>query len=169
MTNLYNLDLAHLVVVTYENHGPTLVFRAECTCGWSGDGHDDNALAELDADDHHTIAVGPADGLDAAISGLLDLQDDLAAAVMWLAEHWSPDLPVPGSRGVGADPAGVDLAVCCTSFDQLARIARVLDAPVVDDPAPDTAGNRYRRTERRFGWVRLFAYRSLSDIDQAAA
>ncbi len=29
------------------------------------------------------------------MSGLLDLQDDLADAVMWLAENWSADLPVP--------------------------------------------------------------------------
>lgn len=167
MTDLDDLDLAHLVVVTYEHHGPRVDFRAECTCGWTGDGQDDTALAELDADDHRAVVVRPAEGLDAAISGLLDLQDDLTAVVMWLAEHWSADLPAP-RWSVGADPAGVDLAVACANV-QLARIARVFDAPVVEDTTPDAAGHLCRCAERRFGRVRLVAYRSLADTDRAAA
>jgi hypothetical protein len=156
-------------MVTYETHGPRVVFRAECSCGWSGDGHDDNALAELDADDHRTIAVPPADGLDAAISGLLDLQDDLSRVVMWLAEHWSADLPAPVSWGTGTDPARVDLAAYCHCPDLLTRAAAALDAPVVDDVAPDPRGCRYQRASRSFGRVRLEVYRALDGDTQAAA
>src|SRR5688572_18356382 len=103
MTRVHEMiELTHLVVVTYDDDGPArLRFRAECSCGWSGPWHDDNALAEMDGEDHRGMALGPADGLDRLISGLLDLQDDLARAVMWLAEHWSADLPVPRSRGFG--------------------------------------------------------------------
>jgi len=169
MTDMHELMVSHLVVVTYENHGPTIVFRAECSCGWSGDGHDDNALAELDADDHRTVAVDPGDDLDGAISGLLDLQDDLAQAVMWLAEHWSADLPAPVSWGTGTDPARVDLAAYCLDPDLLARAAIVLGAPVVDDAAPDTRGCRYQRASRRFGRVQLEVYRALDGDTQAAA
>jgi hypothetical protein len=169
MTDLHDLMVSHLVVVTYDNHGPAMVFRAECSCGWSGDGHDDNTLAELDADDHRTVAVDPGDGLDAAISGLLDLQDDLAETVMWLAEHWSADLPVPVSWGVGTNPAGVDLAAYCLDPVRLARAAAALGVPVVDDPAPDVRGRRYQRASRRFGRVRLEVYRALDPDAQAAA
>ena len=38
---------------------------------------------------------GRPPALDAAMSELLDLQDDLADVVVWLAENWSADLPVP--------------------------------------------------------------------------
>jgi hypothetical protein len=169
MTDLRDLMVSHLVVVTYENRGPAMVFRAECSCGWSGDGHDDNALAELDGDDHRSVVLDPADDLDAAITGLLDLQDDLAAAVMWLAEHWSADLPVPVSWGVGTEPARVDLAAYCLDPDLLDRAAAVLGAPVVDDAAPDTCGHRYQRATRRFGRVRLEVYRALDSDTEAAA
>ena len=169
MTDVHDLMVSHLVVVTYEDHGPTIVFRAECSCGWSGDGHDDNALAELDADDHRTVAIEPGDDLDTAISGLLDLQDDLAETVMWLAEHWSADLPVPVSWGVGADPARVDLAAYCHCPDVLIRAAAALAAPVVDDPAPDSRGCRYQRASRRFGRVRLEVYRAFDPDTKAVA
>ena len=46
--------------------------------------------------------MGPGDGLDRLMSELLDLQDDLARAVMWLAEHWSADLPAPARAGASA-------------------------------------------------------------------
>lgn len=169
MTDLHDLEVCHLVVVTYEIHGPAIVFRAECSCGWSGDGHDDNLLAELDAEDHRSVAVGPADEIDVAITGLLDLQDDLASVVMWLAEHWSADLPAPVSRGVGSDLARVDLAVYCLDAALLDRAAAALDAPVVDDPAPDAGGRRYRRASRSFGRVRLEVYRMLDTDTEAVA
>jgi hypothetical protein len=170
MTDVHDrFEVSHLVVVTYENHGPQVVFRAECSCGWSGDGHDDNALAELDGDDHRSVAVDPADDLDGAITGLLDLQDDLAQAVMWLAEHWSADLPVPVSWGVGTDPARVDLAAYFLDPDLLDRAAATLAVPVVDDPAPDARGRRYRRASRSFGRVRLEVYRMLDSDNEVAA
>ena len=37
----------------------------------------------------------------------------------------------------------------------LDRAAGVLGVPLVDDPAPDARGNRYRRATRPFGRVRL--------------
>lgn len=169
ITDLHDLEVCHLVVVTYENHGPRVVFRAECSCGWSGDGHEDTALAELDAEDHRSVVIDPADDLDATITGLLDLQDDLASVVMWLAEHWSADLPAPVSWGVGTDPARVDLAAYCLDPALLDRAATVLDARVVDDPAPDTGGRRYQRAARSFGRVRFEVYRMLDSDTEAAA
>ena len=100
MTSIYDsIDLAHFLVVTYEDHRDGQRLRAECSCGWSGDWRDDGAMAEADGDDHREVAVGPGDGLDRLMGELLDLQDDLARAVMWLAEHWSADLPArtPGA------------------------------------------------------------------------
>jgi hypothetical protein len=162
MTRVHDMiELTHMVVVTYADTATGVVFRAECSCGWSGDSHDDTALAELDGDDHHGVAVAPADDLDRAISGMLDLQDDLARAVMWLAEHWSADLPVPASRGVGLDAARVELAAYCDTAEVLARAAAVLGAPLVDDTTPDSYGARYQRAVRTFGRVRLEVYRAL--------
>jgi hypothetical protein len=155
------IELAHLVVVTYDDTASGVVFRAECSCGWSGDWHDDNTVAEGDGEDHRGVAVGPADGLDRLISGLLDLQDDLARAVMWLAEHWSADLPVPGSRGFGSNTARVELSAYCRTVEQLERAAAVMDAPLEDDEQPDSYGARYRRAARTFGRVRLEVYWAL--------
>jgi hypothetical protein len=156
------IELAHVVVVTYDDDGPArLRFRAECSCGWYGDWYDDNTVAEVDGEDHRGVAVGPADGLDGLISGLLDLQDDLARAVMWLAEHWSADLPVPGSRGFGSHTARVELSAYCGTVDLLEQAASVLDAPAEDDKVPDSCGVRYRRAVRTFGRVRLEIYRAL--------
>jgi hypothetical protein len=160
MTDLDDLTVAHLVVVTNDT-SPGGLFRAECSCGWSGDRHDDAALAELDGDDHRIVAVSPADEMDRAISGLLDLQDDLAAAVMWLAENWSADLPAPTDLGTDG-PAEVLLLACCASADELARAADLLGVELVDDPGPDSSGARYRRGRRTFGGrVTLQAYRLL--------
>jgi hypothetical protein len=162
MTRVHDaIELAHLVVVTYEDTASGVVFRAECSCGWSGDRHDDNAVAELDGDDHRGVAVGPADDLDRLISGLLDLQDDVARAVIWLAEHWSADLPVPRSRGFGVDAARVELSAYCDTAEVLARAAAVLGSPPVDDETPDSYGARYRRAVRTFGRVCLVVYRAL--------
>ena len=57
--------------------------------------------------DHPHEAVGPPDAMDAAMSAMLDLQDDLAGVVMWLAENWSTDLPSPylhGARPLTTSP-----------------------------------------------------------------
>jgi hypothetical protein len=164
------IEVAHLVVVLYDEDSNVEAgwdrsaerYRAECSCGWSGDWHHEGPLAEADADDHREILIGPADGLDGLMSELLDLQDDLARAVMWLAEHWSADLPVPGARAFGADRARIELSAYCGTAGELTRAADVLGALLVDDPAPDSRGNRYRRATRPFGRVQLRVFRELT-------
>src|ERR671919_568607 len=97
------IELAHLVEVVYHEDGwaesgwdPTAErWRAECSCGWTGDWHDDAVLAGADGEDHRGVVVGRGDALDGLISELFDLQDHLARAVMGLADQWSADLPVP--------------------------------------------------------------------------
>jgi hypothetical protein len=163
-------EVAHLVVVVYDEDGRAEAGwdrgaerdRAECSCGWSGDWHHDGALAEADGDDHREIVIGPSDGLDRLMGELLDLQDDLARAVIWLAEHWSADLPVPRCRGLGSENARVELSAYCLTAGELARAADVLGVPLVDDPAPDSRGMRYRRALRRFGRVQLRVFRELA-------
>jgi hypothetical protein len=119
-------------------------------------------LADAAAEDHREIAIDPGDGLDRLMGELLDLQDDLAQAVMWLAEHWSADLPAPYAYGYGSDPVGVRLLAYCGSGDVLTRAVAVLGMPLADDPAPDTQGVRYRRAVRRFGVVALHVYREIA-------
>jgi hypothetical protein len=181
MTRIYDtIDVAHLVVVTYDEDSFTesssdpgaARYRAECSCGWAGEWHDDAAMAEADGDDHREVVIGPGDELDELMSDLLDLQDHLAQAVMWLAEHWSADLPVPKVRGKVREPAGIELSAYCTDADVLSRAADLLRVPVVDDPAPDLRGCRYRRAVRSFGSVTLELFRTIdspSDINGAAA
>jgi hypothetical protein len=141
-------------------------YRAACSCGWTGEWRPDDLAATDDAEDHREVVTdrldGPPVGFDRFMSGLLDLQDDLAAAAMWLAEHWSADLPVPGwytsGREAGAGPAFLVLAYCVP--DDLARAAELLGAEVVEDPCPDVNGNRYRRAQRAFGRVLIEGYTS---------
>ena len=117
------------------------------------------------------MVVGPADELDRLICGLLDLQDDLAQAVMWLAEHWSADLPVAGSaRVTGVGSARVDLSAYCRHAELLApgrgaswvRRWSMTEAP--DRRATATGGRL-----RPFGRVRLEVYRRLDPDSGAAA
>jgi hypothetical protein len=168
MTDL-DFTVTHLIVVSDDHAGAGRVFRAECSCGWSGDRHGDPASAGHDRDDHRMVAVGPADELDRSISRLLDLQDDLAQAVVWLAERWSADLPAPSAGSTGADGLGVVLSAYCLTPALLSRAAGALDAPVIDDPGPDDAGNRYQRAIRQFGRVRIEVFRRLDPDHQAAA
>jgi hypothetical protein len=126
-------------------------------------------LADLDGDDHRMVAVGPADELDRSISGMLDLQDDLAQAVMWLAEHWSADLPAPSAGSTGAEGLGVVLSAYCLTPALLTRAAGALDSPVVNDSGPDSTGNHYQRATREFGRVRIEVFRRLDPDHRAAA
>jgi hypothetical protein len=159
-TTTPTIELVHLVEV--ESFSPyDDCYAAVCSCGWVGDTQREAAWAEADAVDHREVAVGPGDDLDMVMSELLDIQDDLARAVVWLAEHWSADLPAPTVYGAGggASPARVDLSTYCMSSDDLARVAELLDAPMVDDPAPNGVnGACYRRVSRRFGRVTLSAF-----------
>jgi hypothetical protein len=146
-------------------------YRAECPCGWVSEwfGYDDEA--EWAAEDHREVAIdtGPAarpEGFDRFMSGLLDLQDDLVAVSLWLAEHWRADLPVPGWLANGSDddydrPAFRVSAYCRERAD-LARAAELLGVTVVEDPARDGRGNRYRRATRHFGRVVVEAFTAVS-------
>jgi hypothetical protein len=171
MTSIYDrFEPAHLVVVVYHEDSAAEAtwdrsaerYRAECSCGWSGDWHDDGTLAELDGDDHREVVVSPADEVDRLMSELLDFQDDLARMVMWLAEHWAADLPVPRIRSAGHDEPGISLLTYCATPEELVRAAAVLGAELVDDVAPDSLGKRYRRATRPFGRVSLLVYRAVA-------
>jgi hypothetical protein len=163
-TVLSPYDLAHLVQVVHQDETG---FRAECVCGWASGWAADQTTAECAAVEHREVAVGPPTGLDAALSDLLDLQDDLADVVMWLAENWSADLPTPRGcprrhyRGDGDATPGVGLLVFCATLAELDRLARLLDAPVIPDEQVDSVGPRYERAVREFGRVQIDAYRRL--------
>jgi hypothetical protein len=161
------IELVHLVEV--ESFSPyDDCYAAVCSCGWAGDTQREAATAEADADGHREVAVGPGDDLDAVMSELLDIQDDLARVVVWLAEHWSADLPAPTVYGCGGgtSAARVELSVYCLSADDLARVVELLGASPIDDPAPDVKGSRYRRVMRRFGQVTVTAFRALPTVDR---
>jgi hypothetical protein len=163
-TVLSPYDLAHLVQIVHHHESG---HRAECVCGWAADWADDQTTAERAAVEHREVAVGPPTGLDAALSDLLDLQDDLADTVMWLAENWSADLPAPHAtscyhyRANGSAVPGVRLLVYCDSRDTLIRLAGLLDVRLTVDSGPNTAGGRYEHATRSFGRVELHAYHAL--------
>jgi hypothetical protein len=166
-------ELVHLVEV--ESDGPyDDCYWAACSCGWTGDTQRDAEWAHADAVEHRDQAPGPGDGLDAVMSELLDLQDDLAGMVVWLAENWSADLPVPTVYGRGGGgvlgPASVELSAYCLDPGPVARIARLLGVPVTDDERPDDRGYRYRWATRRFGRVTVAAFTALAtDTDTEPA
>jgi hypothetical protein len=107
------------------------------------------------------------------MSDLLDLQDGLADMVVWLAENWSADLPVPivyaCDGGIGLDPARVKVAACCLDPAELTRIAHLLGVPPVDDERPNSQGRRYRNARRDFGRVTLHAFHRLPDTTERAS
>jgi hypothetical protein len=99
--------------------------------------------------------------IDALVCGLFDVSDDIAAAVVWLAENWSADLPAPEWTGRLVDQfdAGrpvLRLRVYC-SPDQLDRVATLTGVP----PVVERSGGRRRRVcAQSFGTgrVELWAY-----------
>jgi hypothetical protein len=152
------LELTHPVVVVTDDQG---AYRSECGCGWASDWYfcDDRAAEDAGAE-HIEIAVGPPDPMDQLMSGLLDLQADLAEVVIWLADHWSAALPVPyptcpryGHEGTAA------LSVYCSDgLDQLHQVAELLDQPVTHRPDYDQGDRRYWHVCRTFGRVTLDAW-----------
>src|SRR5690606_35585435 len=121
---------AHLVSVSDAGTG----YRAECSCGWASDPLDSLDLAELAGFGHPAEAVGPSDWMDRLMSGLLDLQDDVAAVVIWLAENWSAHLPELGWHSNGNDrttsrPA-VSVIGYCTPAELVEAAAVLGVAPV---------------------------------------
>jgi len=164
-TVLSPIDFDHLVQVI---HHKACGHRAECWCGWASAWCDDYITADEAASHHRRVAGGPATGLDATVSGLLDLQDDLADAVLWLADNWSSDLPVPQAdpgashlQNGGCVPC-LRLLVSCETTTELVALADLLAAPVVLDAEPDAGGRRYERTTRNFGRVRIEACTEVS-------
>jgi hypothetical protein len=165
-TVLSPIEFDHLVqVVRHKACG----YRAECWCGWNSAWCDEYVTADEAAQDHREVAAGPATGLDATLSGLLDLQDDLADAVIWLAENWSSDLPVPRAypRGRYLDNGEcvpcLGLLAYCRSADELVHVADLLAGPVVVDAEPDQYGGRYERATRTFGRVDIEALTERSE------
>lgn len=164
-TVLSPIQFDHLVQVV---HHKACGHRAECWCGWASAWCDDHATADESADHHRKVAAGPATGLDATLAGLLDLQDDLADAVLWLADNWSSDLPIPQAvpRGSsledGACVPCLRLQVTCDTTEELVALADLMAAPVVLDAEPDAHGRRYQRATRDFGGVHIEACTEVS-------
>lgn len=174
MTFTTTIDLTHAVQVVTDDRRARLGFRAECSCGWAS-GWTDQVGAESAGVEHREIAVGPGDGLDRLMGELLDTQDDLATVVVWLAENWSADLPVPGVYGRGDDVSDdlqvddlrVELWAYCSDPADLVRISHLLGVPPTDDDAPNRLGHRYRNVRRAFGRVTLRAYFNLRNVEQS--
>ena len=144
----------------------TVGYRAECECGWQGEWRDCVTVARWDGQLHRDGAVPPADDLDGLVTGLLDLQDDLAAVVMWLAENWSAHLPKLGwhSRSGSGDRSVPAVKVHgCGSLAEVAEAAGLLGVVPTDDPAPNTYGYRLRRAVRRFGRVEIEIFANLDE------
>ena len=151
-TVLSPIEFDHLVQVV---HHKACGHRAECWCGWASAWCNDYTTADAAATDHRNVIAGPATELDAALSGLLDLQDDLADAVIWLAENWSSDFPVPQ-----AHLGSLRLLVRCATPGDLVAMAELLAGPIVAEAEPNQHdGSRARRVTRTFGRVEIEAYR----------
>ena len=151
---------AHLVTVVSDG----FEYLAECSCGWVSDWHDTPDAADTAGDEHSDGAVGPPDEMDRLMSGMLDLQDDIAAVVVWLAENWSAHLPQLGwyANGSGDDPGHPALRVIAACDpDELADAATVLGAVPTDEPVDDAGGTRYRRAVRDIGRVRVEVFSRL--------
>jgi hypothetical protein len=151
------VELAHHVVVVTDDQGH---YRTECGCGWASDWYlDDDVTAEAAGVDHIEIAIGPPDALDKLMGELLDLQEDLAAIVLWLADHWSADLPAPYPSAPRFGHEGtIALAVQCPETGQLDRVAELLGEPVTHDPTYDQGDRHYRHALRSFGRVTVNAW-----------
>jgi hypothetical protein len=171
MTDTTSYVPVHLPYVAIGDSTGDSDYFATCSCGWSGEPHDEVRSAQIDAVAHRDGAACPPDRLDQAMAAMLDLQDDLAEVVVWLAENWSADLPAPfvyGTSHYDDDPsneprAGVNLLVPCYGDDVLARAAARLGVPVTTDLAPNSQGHRYRRAFRAFGRVHIDAYTLVED------
>jgi hypothetical protein len=130
MTTLCPRDLPHVVQTVAHRQ---LGYRAECRCGWAGEWTTDYSAADEQTARHRSATLG-SDRLAMTLCELMDLQDDIADALMWLAENWASDLPAPRVRvrqdGRGRPMPGVALAVECESEDDADWIAMLLhDAP----------------------------------------
>lgn len=158
------LEFEHLVQVVCDAAGG---HRAECLCGWASRWTNDVTTADAAAS-RHREQVDQACGIDATIAALLDLQDDLADAILWLAEYWPPDLPVLRARSCTDDLHGLEgrpglaLEAECGSPSEMAQLTCLLGGPRVADLEPSAPdGRRYERSVRRFGQVHIAAFHAL--------
>jgi len=152
------IELVHRVRLVTDHRVWGLGCRAVCSCGWAGSWTDDCGGALAAGADHLDTAIGPPDAMDELMSGLLDLQDDLAGVVVWLAENWSADLPVPDLHGLVEDrdrePVAVVRLLATTSDPAvLACVADRLGVPTHTDTQFDPSGTPCQRAFRRFGRV----------------
>jgi hypothetical protein len=159
---------AHLVAVVSDGYE----FLAECSCGWASDWANFPEAADAAGAEHRRDVVGPPDEMDRLMTGLLDLQDDLAAVVVWLAENWSADLPPLGWYANGGDrdtarPALRVIGAC--DPDELAPAAVVLDSALADDPPGGAGVTRYRRAVRDIGRVRIEVFTPVDRCEPAEA
>ena len=155
-------------------HGVAVVsdgfdYLAECSCGWASDWHARPEDADMAGTEHCDAAIGPPDAMDLLMSALLDLQEDLAATVMWLAENWSAHLPELGWYANGDDrdtarPAVRVLGACDPG--ELAAAAKVLDSALADDPPNEHGAARYRRAARDIGRVRVEVFAPLDRCER---
>src|SRR5512132_3116777 len=133
MTDTTMIELAHRVRIDTDHRVYGLGCRAICSCGWASHWTDHGTVATEAGVEHIDTAIGPPDEMDLLMSGMLDLQDDLAAVVMWLAENWSADLPVPGLRSAthydddGGPSEGVAGAVLMAATHDRAVLVRAAD------------------------------------------
>lgn len=110
--------------------------------------------------------------MDELVSCLFDIGDDINDAVVWLAEHWSADLPAPAWCSADEYRRGrpvLVLRVFCSPPD-LVRIAELADVtPTVDRPRSGAA--RYG-CARPFGTgrveLRANAFECTTDAERVA-
>jgi hypothetical protein len=157
------LELTHSVVVVTDDHGH---YRTECVCGWASDWYlDDDVTAEAAGADHLQIAVGPPDQLDGLLSELLDLQEDIAETVLWFADNYSADLPVPACS-VYSEQRLVWLLAFTTDAAHIDRVAELTGSTPIEDSEPNDHGRRYRRVLHDFGRVR---FETFTEADELAS
>ena len=164
-TTAIDFELAHRVRVHTDPRVRGMGSRAICSCAWSSGWLPHSDEATQAGTEHLDGAIGPPDPLDDAMNVMLDIQEDLADTVVWLAENWSADLPAPGVHGgVGClhDPAvpAVRLLVVCDTADELGRVATRLGSP-----AP--TGGPFVVAARDFGRVLIAAWVDPSGAEAA--
>jgi hypothetical protein len=167
--------MAEMTTVPVPAHGVAVVcdgfeFVADCSCGWAGDWQASPEDADAAGVEHRESAIGPPDAMDVLMSALLDLQDDLAATVMWLAENWSAQLPALGWYANGDDRHTSRPALCVVGAcdpDELQPAADVLGSTPTDDPPSERGAPRFRRAARDIGRVRIEVFASLDRCERA--
>jgi hypothetical protein len=147
----------HLVEVHNDESAGDSLYSAVCSCGWTGVSHDEVVWAQIEGLAHRDD-VDDLDVMDRLMSDLLDIQENLASAVIWLAENWAAHLPDlewhGGRRSAPRGGPAVELVAYCWPEDW-ADAVEVLGGPVIEDPPNADSLERYQRVRRDWGRVRL--------------